>query len=84
MNKMMQIGTTYMYEPIKINQYGKIGFVGKIKQNIPYNIFPAAKRDDQTLIKIPSFKTFGKPEDVEVFDFVQFVLKWSFQRLVVF
>ena len=68
-NKIIEIGTTYKL--MKINKYKRIGFVKMVKQNIPYGIFPAAKRDDQTLIKIPSLKTFGKPEDVEAISFVQ-------------
>ena len=68
-NQIIKIGTTYKL--MKINEYKRIGLVRMVKQNIPYGIFPAAKRDDQTLIKIPSLKTFGKPEDVEAISFVQ-------------
>ena len=41
-NKIIEIGTTYKL--MKINEYKRIGFVMMVKQNIPYDIFPTAKR----------------------------------------
>ena len=65
-NKIIEIGTTYKLK--EINEYEKIGFVEKVMKGVPYEKFPAAKKESEILIKIPFLKAFGKTEDDEKSD----------------